>query len=414
VALHQQESDIGSIVNNIEASSHTVKLIAPGEWICVPSQSRSNNMHVVAVLYSLLLSCICTTMAHLPADAASAAQRSLISAKNATTSDSAVLNSTRFDPYSSAFSKKASSTRQKRAEQAVLELRAKRQQILLSFDSPNDRNITVLTPNAAAVVQADATAAAEEATDNATPTAAAVTNADAAIDNGADEIERATVLRLVQEQIAARSLKTSAFASKATRELALLQSSTARAYALISVRFPDGVQLQARYITERDTVQSVVDVITHSFVSEQHGEFELYLTAPMRTLSSAAVLHDVGIRGHANLVHLRWLSDSDSSSENDDDSSEQQCVGNKNSDVAVAADTMLLLRPDLTTMSVREARQQRYDVPAAVPLVLDKLNRTTRTTAVTAAATAAATATTTAAVKAAAATTVEPTANGDA
>jgi UBX domain len=306
-------------------------------------------MHVAAVLCSVLVSCIHTSMAHLPADAASAAQRPSNPAKNATTS--ALLNSTHFDPYSSAFSKKASSSRQKRAEQAVLELQAKRQAILLSFDSPNDRNITVLTPTVAAVNNADATAAVED---------------------NADEVERATVLRLVREQVAARSAKTSAFASKAARELLLLQSSSARAYALISVRFPDGVQLQARYNTERDTVQSVVDVIKHSFVSEQHSEFELYLTAPVRTLQSTAVLHDAGIRGHANLVHLRWLSDGDSSSDADDENSEQQCVNDDTSGVAGVADALLLLRSDLTTMSVREARQQRYDVPAAVPLVLDK------------------------------------------
>jgi UBX domain len=362
-------------------------------------------MHVVAVLCSLLLSCICTAMAHVPADAASVVQRPSISTTNATTS--ALLNSTRFDPYSSAFSKKASSTRQKRAEQAVLELRAKRQQILLSFDSPNDRNITVLKPTAAAVTNVGATAAAEDVADSATPIAAAVANADAALDDGADEVERATVLRLVREQVAARASKTSAFASKAARELALLQSSSARAYALISVRFPDGVQLQARYNTERDTVQSVVDVLKHSFVSEQHSEFELYLTAPMRTLSSTAVLHDAGIRGHANLVHLRWLSDSASSSDNDDNdddnSSEQQCVSDDKSNVAVAADTMLLLRSDLTTMSVREARQQRYDVPAAVPLVLDKRKPATTTTAAATKANAAA-----------AATAAKLTANGDA
>eukprot|EP00953_Heterococcus_sp_UTEX-ZZ885_P025870 14030-Heterococcus_DN1.PRE.1 len=367
-------------------------------------------MHVVAVLCSLLLNCICTAMAHVPADAASAVQRPSISTTNATTS--ALLNSTRFDPYSSAFSKKASSTRQKRAEQAVLELRAKRQQILLSFDSPNDRNITVLKPTAAAVTNVGATAAARDVTNNVTPTAAAVANADAALDDGADEVERATVLRLVREQVAARSQKTTAFASKAARELALLQSSSVRAYALISVRFPDGVQLQARYNTERDTVQSVVDVLKHSFVSEQHSEFELYLTAPMRTLSSEAVLHDAGIRGHANLVHLRWLSDSDSSSANDnnDDGCEPQCVSNATCDIAAVADTMLLLRSNLTTMSVREARQQRYDVPAAVPLVLDKRKPVTTT----AAAAAAAAATKAKAAAAAAATAAELTANGDA
>jgi UBX domain len=349
-------------------------------------------------------------MARLPADTASTAQRPSNSAKNATTS--VLLNSTRFDPYSSAFSKKASSTRQKRAEQAVLELRAKRQQILLSFDLPEHRNITVLTPTAAAVTQADAaTAAAEDVTDDATPIAAAVANANAAVDDGADEIERATVLRLVREQVAARASKTSAFASKAARELALLQSSSVRAYALISVRFPDGVQLQARYNTERDTVQSVVDVLKHSFVSKQHSEFELYLTAPMRTLSSTAVLHDAGIRGHANLVHLRWLSESDSSSDNDsngDSTEQQQCVSDDKSNVAVAADTMLLLRSDLTTMSVREARQQRYDVPAAVPLVLDKRKPATTTAA---AATKAKVAAATAAKAAAAA--AELTANGN-
>ncbi|KAG5176915.1 hypothetical protein JKP88DRAFT_333927, partial [Tribonema minus] len=264
-----------------------------------------------------------------------------------------------FNPYASAFSRKAKTRVQDKVEQKLEQLLEQRRAHLLRFDKMEDRNITVLQPltgkpaTGAAATSADANASLSSSEADAASSGDHSSEYDD--DNEDDEeLSAATASAVLQAIRSSRARQqTQPFASAAARRLHALRAARLRAYALVNVRFPDGVQLQARYNAQEDTVGHVVDVVRHSLRREvRHLPFRLSALGPTRALLPDQLLQEAGMVAAANVVHLKWEAGEEAKSS------------------AAMAETMSVLRAELVqgARCLAAARREQYDVPPPITL----------------------------------------------